>query len=142
MKLFRRARLLLLAAPLAAIGSTALAASPASAFTLPPPHPIYSIYAPPGNVFLSVPDPSQPYTCPTLNISGSNFGPDDGVTVTLHSLDNAYNVTLDWGTNSGGQLVPSSTFPANWTSGFETWQVVVSENMHFDAYSNTVFCTP
>jgi hypothetical protein len=141
MKLFRRTRLLLLAAPLAVIGSIALAASPASAYTLPP-HPIYTIYAPPGNVFLSVPDPSQPYTCPTLNINGWGFGLSDGVTVTLHSLDNAYNVTLDWRTDGWGNLIPSSAFPANWTSGFETWQVVVSEPWHLDTYSNTVFCAP
>jgi hypothetical protein len=153
MKLFRRARLLVLGVPLA-IGSLALAAAPASAST----HPgfIYPVYAPAGNLTLSVPISSMPMTCPSLHITGANFGKNDTVNVTLYTgnpgvywtgwpnaiqPNYAYNVTIQWGTDVSGNL-SGHPFPSNSTSGFQYWQAVATENGHLESYSNIVECAP
>jgi hypothetical protein len=155
MKLFRRARLLLLSAPLV-IGGLALGASPASAFALPPPSTVYPIYAPGGNLILAVPQASHPWSCPILDIAGAKFGTNDNVLVTLRTVNPgvwwpglpaaepnyAYNVSLLWSTDSLGNLIITPPFPANKTSGFQYWQVVASENGHFDSFSNIVECAP
>jgi hypothetical protein len=135
----------LLAGAAVAVGGLAVAAPQAHALPRFTPVPIHSVYAPAGTSSLG----PLGFYCPTLTVTGKNFGANDTVEVELLATSGSNPEYSGGGsfpqyrlvsTNGAGTFTHPVTFTIPRTTSLFYWWAEVSETGHFDSWSNAVEC--